>query len=52
MTLADLWKYIKGNISLIENDGTVIPAYDNHKYMGRVVNTIKNSNDATVIYLA
>lgn len=52
MTLADFWKYIKGNIALIETDGTLIPNYDNHKYMERTVSLIKNSNDATLIYLA
>jgi hypothetical protein len=52
MTLADIWKYVKGNIQLVEIDGTTIPAYDNHKYMTRVVNVIKNSSAATLIYLA
>jgi len=53
MTLADLWKYIKGeSILLVEPDGTRIPAYENHKYMGRFVNSISSIDDTTFVYLA
>jgi hypothetical protein len=53
MTLADLWKYIKGDdILLVEPDGTRIPAYNNHKYMGRTVNTIRSLDNTTLVYLA
>ena len=53
MTLADLWKYIKGDkILLIETNGTNIPAYENHKYMNRLVNRITSIDNSTYIYLS
>ncbi len=53
MTLADLWKYIKGDdIILVEPDGQRIEQYNNHKYMGRWVDRITSIDNATFIYLS
>lgn len=53
MTLADLWKYIKGDtILLIETNGANIPAYETHKYMNRLVQRITSIDNATYIYLS
>jgi hypothetical protein len=52
MTLADLWKYIKGDkIILVEPDGKQIEHYNNHKYMFRFVEKITSINNSTFIYL-
>jgi hypothetical protein len=52
MTLADLWKYVKGNdVYVIEPDGKQVAAFDAHKYMNRVVRTIRSMESKTYVYL-
>ena len=52
MTVADLWKYIKGSsVLLVETDGLQIPAFDTHKYMSRMVDSIRSMDGRTYVYL-
>lgn len=52
MTLADLWKYIKGNnVLLVEPNGIQIPAFETHKYMKRFVDSIRSLEGRTYVYL-
>lgn len=52
MTLADLWKYIKGaNVLLVETDGIQVPAFETHKYMSRYVDSIRSLDNRTYVYL-
>lgn len=52
MTLADLWKYIKGNnVLLVETNGIQVPAFETHKYMKRFVDNIRSSEGHTYVYL-
>ena len=52
MTLADLWKYIKGDsVTLIETNGVKVAKYENHKYMARTVDRIASINNETFVYL-
>ena len=52
MTLADLWKYIKGNnVWLVEPTGIQIPAFETHKYMKRFVDSIRSLEGRTYVYL-
>jgi hypothetical protein len=52
MTLADLWKYIKGsNVLLVETNGIQVPAFETHKYMKRFVDSIRSLEGRTYVYL-
>lgn len=52
MTLADLWKYVKDtNVLLVETDGIQIPAFETHKYMSRLVSSIRSLESRTYICL-
>jgi hypothetical protein len=52
MTLADLWKYIKADdVMLVEPDGQRVEHYENHKYMGSIVNRITSVENKILVYL-